>query len=80
MPLDKFDSHDFFYERCIEKKLTWSFLPRRCYSSGKVIWFTTGYKLTAMYTGPGEPIYEYRWFDRKEYIICLITGEIEWEL
>lgn len=79
MPLDRFDSHDFFYERCIGKELLWAFWPRRCYSSGKFIWFTTGYRLTAMYTGPGLPELEYRWFDRHEYIMALITGEIPWD-
>lgn len=79
MPLDRFDSHDFFYERCIGKQLVWSFWPRKCYNSGKLIWFTTGYKLTAMYTGPGFPEFEYRWFDRKEYIIAVLAGKITWE-
>lgn len=74
MPLDRFDSHDYFYERCISKELCWSFLPRRCYASGKFICFTKGYKLVAMYTGPGTPEYEYRWFDRKEYMIAVLSG------
>ena len=78
MPLDRFDSHDFFYERCVSQKLTYSFWPRRCYISGKLIWLKKGYKLTAVYTGPGMPEYEYRWFDVKEFIIETLAGGIQW--
>lgn len=79
MVLNKFDSYDFFYERCIDNTLTWSFLPRKCYRSGKSIWFTKGYKLTARYVGPGDVIHEYRWFDKKEFMLGIISGDIPWD-
>jgi hypothetical protein len=30
--------------------------------------------MTAMITGPGEPIFEDRWVDNKEYIFLKIKG------
>lgn len=74
-----FDSHDFFYEKCRNKETVRPLLPKRCYISGKLLWFKKSVKLTAMYTGPGEPIFEYRWFDTKEYTLALLKGDIKWE-
>jgi len=57
-----------FLRRCIGKQIKFAWLPKRCYLSGKLIWLRKGYKLTSMLTGPGDPIFDYRWHDVKEHI------------
>jgi hypothetical protein len=75
MPLDSmFD--DSFKRRCIGWQLEYSFLPRRCYYTKKLLWFKNAYKGTAMVTGPGEPIFEDRWCERNKYLILKIKGTI----
>ena len=50
-----------------EQKL--SLLPRRCYLSGKRIWFKRCEVITSMVTGPGEPLWETYWCDPKEFLL-----------
>lgn len=57
-----------FYRHCIGKQLKISLWPRRCHLSGKSIWLKKSYRLTAMWTGPGDPIFEHRWHDVKEHL------------
>jgi hypothetical protein len=48
-------------------RVTW---PQRCEISGRRLWpGTWAYRGRAMYTGPGEPVFETRWHDREEHII-----------
>ena len=56
-------------ESALTIELKFSLLPRRCYLSGKWIWLQYAYKLTRIWTGPGEPIVEHRWHDKLEHII-----------
>lgn len=65
-----------FKRRCIGWKLTKSFLPRRCYYTGKYLWLKTAYLGTSVLTGPGESIIEYRWCCREQYIFLKIKGII----
>lgn len=67
---------DDFQGYCIETKLQFLFLPRKCSLSGKLIWLTLAYKKIAMYTGPGETIFETRYYDRHEYLIAKICNKI----
>lgn len=67
---------DPFYKFCIGTELKFVFFPRRCHLSGKYIWLKRGYKKTAMYTGPGDPIFEHRWFSKDEYLIAKLKGDI----
>lgn len=71
---DGADSYDSFESHCIETRLTFSWLPRKCWLSGNSIWFKKAYKKTAMWTGPGTPIYEDRWYDKDIYIISKLTA------
>lgn len=66
---------DNFEEHCVEIKLKFLFLPRKCSISGNLLWLTLAYKKIAMYTGPGEPIIETRYYDRHEYLIAKICGK-----
>ena len=56
--------------------LAFAFLPKTCAISGKNIWLEYAYRRTAMWTGPGLPLFEDRWYDQKEYIIATLRGEV----
>lgn len=75
MPLD--NSMDRAWQnKCIGWQLKFSFIPRRCYFSKKVIWLRHAYRGAAMWTQPGENIFDIRWADRHEYLIARIKGVI----
>ena len=49
------------------RRVTW---PQRCEISGRRLWpGTWAYRGRAMYTGPGEPVFETRWHDCAEHIV-----------
>jgi len=52
--------YDHFYARCLGAQLKFAWLPKQCSISGKLIWLKFAYRLTAMYAGPGEPVYATR--------------------
>lgn len=74
MPLDSLYGarSSFYYKAGWELKFAW--MPHRCIRSGKIIWFTFGYMGTAMYTGPGTPVYEYNWHTEEDHLIWLLKG------
>ena len=80
MPLDNImyteTSDEAFKRRCIGWRLAYSLIPRRCYYTGKLLWLTLAYEGTSMLTGPGDPIFEHRWCDRKEFLLLKIKGTI----
>jgi len=59
----------YFDRHVISNKLKFSFFPRKCCISNKSLWFKMAYKSTAMFTGPGDPIHEDRWYDKNEFIL-----------
>lgn len=69
MPLDGAHSYDSFYDRMIDTELKFAWLPQKCNISGKRIWLKYGYRMTRIITGPGEPLFVYRWHDKVEHII-----------
>jgi hypothetical protein len=74
MPMDnQFD--DMFYCKAIwYLKIAW--LPHRCVLSHKLIWLCKGYSGTAMWTGPGSPVFEHKWIDRSQYLLAKLKGII----
>lgn len=70
--MDDYDRSSFYYRAGWEYKF--SFWPRRCLISNKLIWLKYGYKGTAMWTGPGTPVYEYQWHDATEHLIWKLKG------
>lgn len=77
MPLDSLLwNNEAFNHHCIGWQLKFSFIPRRCYYTGKYLWFKKAYLGTSMFTGPGDPVFEHRWCDRKEYLFLKIKGII----
>ena len=67
--------YDPFYSRA---KWEYKFLlfPRKSEDSGKWIWFKRAYKGTRMITGPGTPVFEYRWFTKEEFMFKKLKGVI----
>lgn len=67
---------ELFKRRCIGWELKLSIWPRRCHYTNKRIWLKTAYLGTALITGPGEPVFEYRWCDKNAFVFLKIKGTI----
>jgi len=63
------EADDIFYRRCLGAELKFSLWPRRCSISNKLIWLQWGYRLIAIWTGPGDDAVETRWHDKNEHLI-----------
>ena len=66
----QWDDHESFYRRAVwvERFAWW---PRRCNITGRRLWLTKTMMGVAMWTGPGDPVFEFRWHDAKEHIFWL---------
>jgi len=58
------DRAKFEYRYCL--------LPRRCYVSRQWLWLETAMRGRAVWTGPGEPVVEDRWYNQHEAVIMMI--------
>lgn len=66
------DDNDWYDEippKYIGEQCKFAWLPKRCYLSKKIIWLTKAYKLTRVYFGPGDPIFEDRWHTKREHLM-----------
>lgn len=79
MPLDQIEIQDpFEYRARYEYK--YCLWPRRCYQSSRPIWFTLAVRGRAVWTGPGEPAIEDRWYHRDEGLMIMIKKvSKQWE-
>jgi hypothetical protein len=68
--------YDGFKEHCVGTEFKFAVLPRKCHISGRVIWLRYAYKQTAMWTGPGDPVFEHRWYDKVEFVTARLKGNI----
>jgi hypothetical protein len=66
---------DRFWDRA-----TWEYKfviwPKQCEISNKRIWLKCAYKGTRMITGPGEPVFEYRWLTNESFLFARLKGII----
>lgn len=69
------EDDEFFYNRATWE-LVFTLWPRSCSQSGKHIWLEWCYKGTVMITGPGDPVFLYRWIRSNEYLLAQIKGLI----
>ena len=77
MPLDSLMwSNEDFKRRCINWRLRFIIWPRRCFYTGKYLWFRSAYLGIGMICGPGEPVFEYRWCEKNQYLFLKIKGII----
>ena len=63
-----------FYERRIGTQRKFSWLPRRCYLSGKLLFLKRSVVVTGMMTGPTDIDFETFWCDPKEFFLDEIKG------
>ncbi len=66
-------NYDGFNERA-RFEYKFCFWPRRCYNTKRWIWLETTMRGRAIWTGPGEPVVEDRWYHRHEALIMMIKG------
>ena len=69
---DQYD-HKRFLNRA-ETELKWLLWPRRCYASGRWLWFTLAYCSQYIITGPGDPAIWTRWYSREEMLVFKLKG------
>jgi len=67
--------YDPFWDRA-SWQYKFAIFPKRCNISKKTIWFKYAYKGTRMITGPGEPIFEYRWLTKEEFVVARLKGVV----
>jgi len=67
------EQYDIFNSRATFKNV-YLFWPRRCYLTGKWMWLTHAYQGIAVWTGPGEPAIECRYYDEVEYLLEKLKG------
>jgi hypothetical protein len=67
---------DSFTKHCIGTEIKFTLIPKKCYLTNKWIWLKKCYRQTAMWTGPGDIIFEYRYYDKDEFLIQKIKGSI----
>ena len=59
---------DAFYNRAYwRQRFMW--WPRRSALTGRWLWLRRAYEGTAMWTGPGTPVFEFRYHEPKEHLI-----------
>ena len=65
-----------FKHACIDTNIVFVMWPRRCYFTNKILFLKYVYKQTAMWTGPGDPVFEYRWYDKEEFLVNKLKGVV----
>ena len=61
-------ANDAFYNRAYwRQRFMW--WPRRSALTGRWLWLRRVYEGTAMWTGPGTPVFEFRYHERIEHLI-----------
>jgi hypothetical protein len=58
---------NFAYQFC--------FWPRKCYITGQWLICTRAVRGQAIWTGPGEPVLEHRWYHKNNGLLLLLKGK-----
>ena len=62
------DAYDHFYHKAVWRlKFIW--WPKRSAITGRWLWLCHAYEGIAMYHGPGETVFEFRYHESKEHLI-----------
>jgi hypothetical protein len=68
MPVPGMDNDDSFYNRAYwQLKFLW--LPKRSALTGRWLFLRLVYEGTAMWTGPGDPVFEFRYHEPQEHLL-----------
>lgn len=62
------DTFDQFYNRAIWR-LKFMWWPKRSAITGRILWLRYAYEGLSMWTGPGDPVLEFRYHEPKEHLI-----------
>ena len=62
------EPYDQFHARA-RWALKFCWWPTRCEITGRRLWLCNAYLGEAVWTGPGEPVYEHRWHASTEHLI-----------
>jgi len=73
LPHWRLDMLRSFYLKA-EWKLRFAWLPHRCMITNRRVWLEFAYCGTAMWTGPGDPVYETQWHNKQEHLIWALKG------
>jgi len=65
----------FYWKATWQERFAW--WPQRCTRSGQRIWLKPAFQGTAVYTGPGEPVYEHHWHTNEEHLLWLLTRPVK---
>ena len=71
MPLDPTHNYDPFDDRA-RFEYRYCLWPRKCYKTNRWLCMETAMRGRAIWTGPGEPAIEDRWYDSNEALIMMI--------
>jgi hypothetical protein len=81
MPLDDMGYQPLFSQREFFKKADWqlkfALWPTKCYLSNKKIWLKRAYRGVRVITGPGDPVYEYKWLTKESFTVAALGGIIK---
>ncbi len=69
-------TYDPFKHRCVGTEYTFAWLPQKCHITGKRLWLEKAYRQTAMIMGPGDAIFDFRWYDKTEFLIARLKGQV----
>jgi hypothetical protein len=69
MPIPGMNWNDEMFYQKAKWQLKFLLWPRRCDISHRWLWLQHAYCGKAGWSGPGEPIYEYRYHDTQEHLI-----------
>ena len=75
-----YQDRDQYYDRAFNQRASWTkkfaLLPRRCALTDKIIWLKWAYEGVAVWTGPGDNVYEYRWHNLKGHLLWLLRDKL----
>lgn len=61
----------------IGRKLQFLLLPKHCELTKKTLWLKFAYKVTHMYTGPGDPVFIHKYYSKHEFLVNRLKGNSE---
>ncbi len=67
-PIPGMDRYDQFHARA-RWQLKFIWWPQQCELTGQRIWLELAYQGEAVWTGPGTPVYEFRYHKAQEHLI-----------
>jgi hypothetical protein len=75
MPIPGMDDvFESFYNRAYWH-LRFLWLPKRSALTGRWLWLRQAYEGTAMWTGPGTPVFEFKYHEPAEHVIWQLRRE-----